>query len=131
MFHIFLERSLRPTICSLLSSQRSIPVVFNCVLSAPLNALGDVGPVVAQLLVCGNELRLLGGVPGIALDVRAQLVVPPLAALLADAAWKATGNKAPVAFAVLLDQPAIVLGRGAVMTADQRGWKTKGHPSHY
>lgn len=44
--------------------------------------------------------------PGVPLDVRAQLVVPALAALLADAAGEVGGHSAPAALAMLLHQPA-------------------------
>ena len=68
--------------------------------------VGDVRPAVARLLVRRDEQRLLRLGPRAALDVRAQVVVPPLAALLADAPVQHPRDRAPLARAVLIHQPA-------------------------
>ena len=52
---------------------------------------------VAQPSVGSNEVLLLLIGPSIALDIGAQLIVPPLPALLADAPSELPGNLAPVA----------------------------------
>jgi len=62
--------------------------------------------LVAQVAVRVDQHLLLGAAPGVALDVRPQLVVPALTALLADAPGEVLGYGAPVALAMLADQPA-------------------------
>lgn len=66
--------------------------------------LGDFGPAVAQLLVrlVDNAVLLLG--PRRLLHLRVEVVVPALAALLADAALQVLGDHRPALGAVLLDQ---------------------------
>jgi hypothetical protein len=87
--------------------------------------LGDLGPLVANVLVAlENDIVLLSG-PRILTDVWVQMVVPPtvhqnavrfssgtvesvqsipLAALLADTAWQVHGDQRPSFGAILLDQ---------------------------
>ena len=98
-------------------------MVFDCVLGAPRDELGDVGPLVADALVGLNQQRLLSGLPGVALDVGPQLVVPPLPALLADAPSKVPRNQAPVALTVLPDQPVVYSGgsRDGAESEEARG----------
>ena len=56
--------------------------------------------------MCGNNDALLFHAPGIAVDLGVELVVPPLSALLANAAREEGGDEAPLPLAILLDQPA-------------------------
>jgi hypothetical protein len=65
------------------SAQGGIPVVLDGILGAPRDLLGNVGPSVAQLLVHLDQALLFLLRPGVPLDIRPQLVVPPLPALLA------------------------------------------------
>jgi hypothetical protein len=77
--------------------------------------LGDVGPLVPERVVGLDQHLLLVHAPRRLLDVRPQVVVPPLAALLPDAPLvrqlarrdvELPRDRAPVALAVLFDEPA-------------------------
>ena len=63
----------------------------------------DLGPPIPEFLVCLNYYRVFLLSPSLPLDVRVQMVVPPLAALLADAAGEGARNLRPVARSVLFD----------------------------
>lgn len=81
-------------------------MVLDGVLSAAWNALGNVCPAIPQLLVNLYQQLLFVLSPSVPLDVRPQLVVPSLSALLANPPRKVSGNSTPVTFATLFHQPA-------------------------
>ncbi len=57
-------------------------------------------------LVCCNNYAFLFYAPCIPIDLRVELVVPPLPALLANAPREECGNEAPLALTILLNKPA-------------------------
>ena len=67
-----------------LALEGGVPVVLDGVIGAPDEGLGDLGPLVAVLRVGDDELAVLLAAPLLALDVGVEVVVPALAALLAD-----------------------------------------------
>ena len=87
-----------------LSLHGGVPVVLDGVVGAAREELGHLGPLVPQTLVVGDDdpVLLLG--EGSLLDVRIEMVVPPLAALLADAAWKLRSDLRPLLGPVRPDQ---------------------------
>lgn len=60
-------------------------MILDGVVSASVEVLGDLGPPVAEGLVGQEEQPLLVVAPVLLLDVGVEVVVPSLAALLADA----------------------------------------------
>mmetsp|Transcript_3158 Transcript_3158/g.9795 ORF Transcript_3158/g.9795 Transcript_3158/m.9795 type:complete len:215 (-) Transcript_3158:225-869(-) len=81
-----------------------VPVVLDGVVRAPRQQLGDLRPLVAVRLVRFHENAVLLLAPAVALDVRVEVVVPALAALLANAARQVTRNHAPLLGAMLQHQ---------------------------
>eukprot|EP00302_Diacronema_sp_CCMP2436_P001073 CAMPEP_0179842296 /NCGR_PEP_ID=MMETSP0982-20121206/3044_1 /TAXON_ID=483367 /ORGANISM="non described non described, Strain CCMP 2436" /LENGTH=147 /DNA_ID=CAMNT_0021726545 /DNA_START=763 /DNA_END=1206 /DNA_ORIENTATION=+ len=73
-----------------------VPVVLNRVISAARQQLCDLGPLVAQAPVPLEQDRVLFKGPPVLFDVVVQLVVPPLAALLAVAAQQVRGDQRPL-----------------------------------
>ena len=61
-----------------------VPVVLDGVVGAAGEVFGDLSPPVAERLVGQEEDPLLVLAPVLLLDVRIQMIVPPLSALLAD-----------------------------------------------
>lgn len=59
-----------------------------------------------HLVRCNND-ALFFHTPGITVDLGVELVVPPLSALLANAAREEGGNEAPLPLTILLNQPAL------------------------
>ena len=100
-----------------LALERGIEVVLDVVVGAARQVLGDLRPPVAVLeMKFQNSLVLLFR-PSVLLDVRVQVVVPPLTALLADASGQVLSNLAPVLRTLLLDLvdqlTVFLLGPGA------------------
>ena len=65
--------------------------------------LGDLGPAIAELLVRVDDGLVLLRRPFVLLDVRVQVIVPALAALLTNAPGKCLCDVAPVFSAELTD----------------------------
>ena len=72
----------------------------------PHKHLGDVCPAVASGPVGSNKRQLLIVLPALLVDVRAQLMVPALAQLLANAAGEVWQQLAPAAWAIQAHLPA-------------------------
>lgn len=53
-----------------------VKVVLDAVVRAARQLLGDVGPLVAELLVQAEDFMLLFAVDGVFLDVGVQMIVP-------------------------------------------------------
>ena len=62
-------------------------MVFDGVVSAPFQQFGDLSPAVAHSPVCQEKDPLFPVSPLVFVYVGTQMVVPSLAALLADASW--------------------------------------------
>ena len=73
------------------------------VVGASGKLLGDLGPLVAQRPLQLHDDAVLFRGPRALLDARVELVVPPLAALLAIAPFELRGDRRPVARTVLAD----------------------------
>ena len=63
-----------------------IPVVLNGIVRATGKKLGNLGPLVAESLVMGNNETIFLLAPRLLANGRIEMVVPTLTALLADAA---------------------------------------------
>ena len=81
-----------------------VPVVLDGVVGPPRQQLGDFRPLVAEDLVRLVDDRVLVLRPGALLDLRVEVVVPALAALLADAALEMARYKRPFLRAVLVHE---------------------------
>mmetsp|Transcript_23593 Transcript_23593/g.52987 ORF Transcript_23593/g.52987 Transcript_23593/m.52987 type:complete len:231 (+) Transcript_23593:851-1543(+) len=94
------------------AAHERVPVVLHVVVCAAGQALGDLGPLIAQFLVRFGHDPLLLLCPVGLVDMRVEVVVPALAALLARAARDAVllgevlGDKGPALGAVLGDHGA-------------------------
>ena len=87
-------------------------MVLDGVVGPPRQQLGDLGPLVAHVDVAFQDGPVLGGRPGLLANVRVEVVVPPLPALLADPAGKLVGDDGPLLGPVPLhelDYPAVLL----------------------
>ena len=69
-----------------LALESGVEVILNVVISAAWQKLSDLGPLVAKIVVQLNNFSVLIICPLVFLDIRVQVIVPPLAALLADTA---------------------------------------------
>lgn len=90
-----LRLELLPELCQLLAHAR-VPVIFYCVVSASLQNLSDVGPLVAVLAVTNVEDPLFFFAPLVFLDHGVQMVVPAFATLLANPAIQRRSNLGPL-----------------------------------
>ena len=79
-------------------------MVFDGVVGATDERLGNLGPPVAELVVGEDQLAVLVAAPLLALDLGVEVVVPALAALLADAPRKLLRNLGPLLSAQLADE---------------------------
>lgn len=61
-------------------------MIFDGVVSAAIEVFGDLGPAVSECFVGEEEKPFFVIAPVLLLDVGIQMVVPALAALLADSA---------------------------------------------
>ena len=86
---------------SVFSSPRRVPVVLHAVLSTAWKALRDVRPLVPKLQMRFDELLLFVQSPRAAFDVRSEVIVPSLAALLAYSPWKGGSNIVPALSSML------------------------------
>ena len=87
-----------------LALEGGVPVVFDGVVGATDERLGNLGPPVAELVVGEDQLAVLVAAPLLALDLGVEVVVPALAALLADAPRKLLRNLGPLLSAQLADE---------------------------
>ena len=78
-----------------------VPVVLDGVVRAPLEELGDLRPLVSEVLVLLHDDAVLLLAPRPLLDTGVQVVVPPLAALLPDAPRKLRRDHRPLLRAML------------------------------
>ena len=79
-------------------------MIFNRVIGASFERLGDFRPAIAVLCVRDDQLTVLVCAPLLALDLGVEVVVPALAALLADAARELLRNLGPLLSAQLADE---------------------------
>jgi hypothetical protein len=85
-----------------LAADSAVPVVLDGVVSSAGKKLRDVAPLVAVLGMCGqDDLVLVSGPRGLA-NGWVEVIMPPLATLLADTTGKIRGNLGPLAWAELL-----------------------------
>ena len=81
-----------------------VPVVLDGVVSATLEHLGYLSPLVAVVSVHQIEDPLFLTAPADLLDLRVQMVVPALTALLSDPPWEMLCDQSPLLGTVLVDQ---------------------------
>ena len=93
-------------------------MILDGIVGTPGKELGNLGPLVAKALVMGDDETVFLLAPGHLADGRIEVVVPTLAALLADAAGKLGGDLAPAFGAVSLDEAhdldVLLLGPGSL-----------------
>lgn len=77
-------------------------MVLNCVVSPPIEYLGDLGPPVVHQTVHKEEDPLFFPAPETLFYLRVQVVVPALAALLPDAPGEVICDLSPLDGTVLL-----------------------------
>lgn len=78
-----------------LAAHRRVPMVLDGVVRAAGQQLGDARPLVAVLAVCLVDDTVLLIRPGSLLDLGVEVIVPTLAALLADAALEVARDQGP------------------------------------
>lgn len=81
-----------------------IPSVFDHVVGSVWHMGGNLGPTVAVLLVEEHQLVIFFWSPWALVDVRIEVVDPPLAALLTDSSWKHLGQLSPRLAAVCVNK---------------------------
>lgn len=79
-------------------------MVLDGVVSAALEHLRDVGPLVSVLAVGNEQDPLLFATPGILLDLWIQMVVPTFTTLLSNTAGKVLCDLSPLHRAMDLDE---------------------------
>lgn len=79
-------------------------MVLDGVVGPPWQQLGNLGPLIAHVDVALQDGPILVGRPGLLANVRVEVVVPPLSALLADPAGQLVGDDGPLLGPVPLDQ---------------------------
>lgn len=94
-----------------LALQRAIEAVFDVIVRAARQELCNLAPFVSVLLVRLNNCSVLLGSPLVLFDVRVQVVVPSLAALLTDT----TGQRLRDVRPVLGAKPVHILGQLLVL----------------
>mmetsp|Transcript_17726 Transcript_17726/g.71156 ORF Transcript_17726/g.71156 Transcript_17726/m.71156 type:complete len:295 (+) Transcript_17726:723-1607(+) len=120
-----------------LALHRAVPVVLDRVVRAAGQLAGDLGPLVADLDVLGENRAVLVLGPRLLGDVRVEVVVPPLAALLADAPRQVRRDLRPLLGPVLrheldhllvlvlapgaLDRALVLGGPALAMSGRRRG----------
>ena len=72
-----------------------IKTVLDIIVNAAGHELLDLDPLVPELLVQLHQLQILSNRPLVLVQVRVDVVVPSLAALLPDAPWQESGNLLP------------------------------------
>ena len=107
--HIHFEHRRWPALAisagGILPPQRGIPMIFNRIFRPSRYQLCNIRPFITQFLMCVDQQLLFCLVPGVSLDIRSQLVVPPLSTLLADPPREISRYEAPVSFAMLMNKP--------------------------
>ena len=94
----------QPVELAQLAAQRRVPSVLDLVVRAAGQCLGNVGPLVAHRLMRLEELLVFLECPVALVDDRVQVIVPPLAALLARPRGQLGGDHRPRASAMLRDE---------------------------
>ena len=100
MIIIFIVASFSGRLRSELFKFRVKPVL-NRVVCATRQRLCDLAPLVAELLMQLQDQAVLGRRPLFLADVGVEVVVPPLATLLANPTWESLGYGAPVSGALV------------------------------
>ena len=76
--------------------QSRVEPVLDVIVCPPWQEFGDLRPFIAVLPVSRDDLQVLLVGPLILLDIRVQMIMPSLTALLADSSWQGLGYLAPV-----------------------------------
>ena len=101
-----------------LALHAGVPMILDGIVGTPGKELGNLGPLVAEALVMGDDETVFLLAPGHLADGGIEMVVPTLAALLADAAGKLGSDLAPAFGAVSLDEAhdldVLLLGPGSL-----------------
>ena len=84
-----------PLLLVILPLHGGVPVILDCIVSPAGDEFGDLGPLVAPLLVSVVDDPVLLVSPGGFLDLWVEMVVPSLAALLPDSSLQVFGNQSP------------------------------------
>ena len=79
-------------------------MILDGVVGPSWQQLGNLGPLVAHVDVTLQDGPILGGGPGLLANVRVEVVVPPLPALLADPSGQLVGDDRPLLGPVPLHQ---------------------------
>ena len=72
--------------------ERRVPPVLDGVVGAARQEPGDLGPAVAEAVVCVDDDLVLGLSPRVLVDARAEVVAPALAALFCYAVGQVGSN---------------------------------------
>ena len=70
-------------------------MVLDCIVGSAGDQLGYLGPLIAPLLVSVVDDSVLLVGPGGLLDLRVEMVVPPLSTLLTNPSFQVFGNQSP------------------------------------
>lgn len=81
-----------------------VPVVLNGIIRTPWEVLCNLRPLVPQFLVQLHDFLILLLRKAGLVDIRGQVVVPALTALLPDAVPKLAGDESPALGAVLVQE---------------------------
>jgi hypothetical protein len=81
-----------------------IPVVLDGVVGATFKHLGYLSPLIAVVAVHQIEDPFFLSAPADLLDLRVQVVVPALTALLSDPSWEVLSDQSPLLGTVLVDK---------------------------
>jgi hypothetical protein len=81
-----------------------VEVILDVIVCSSRKVLGDLSPLVAELLVSSDDDLIFLLSPLASLDVGIEMVVPSLSALLADSAGELARDDAPVLGSVFLNQ---------------------------
>lgn len=85
----------------LVLTQAGVEPVFDIIVDSTWHELLDLDPFVAKVLVEFHQLQILGHGPLILIQIRVDVVVPPLPALLTDPAWQKGSDLLPLLEAIL------------------------------
>mmetsp|Transcript_9956 Transcript_9956/g.27865 ORF Transcript_9956/g.27865 Transcript_9956/m.27865 type:complete len:344 (+) Transcript_9956:1567-2598(+) len=104
-----------------LALHAGVPVVLDGIVGTSGKELGNLGPLVAEALVMGDDESVLLLAPGHLADGGIEMIVPPFTALLADAAGQLGGDLTPTLGTVSLDEAhdldILLLGPGSLERA--------------
>ena len=79
-------------------------MILDCVVGAPLQDFGDLGPLILKLPVHHEQYPLLLFAPAALLDLGIKMIVPPLPALLPNPHRQILRDHGPLLRANLLDK---------------------------